>query len=129
MAGAACSLIFWSFAMATLSLDLGSLSASTSVLFRDATRSRISRSRAAAWSSALGWSAAAAAAPRRGVGVSLGWVARAGGRCEPADTDGKNDTGNEHGGRSGTLRHRHGRSSSSTSKRANGAERFLDQEL
>src|SRR3954467_8103210 len=44
--------------MAALSLDLGSLSASTSVLFRDATRSRISRSRAAAWSSALAWSAA-----------------------------------------------------------------------
>src|SRR5947209_2833334 len=60
MAGAACSLIFWSFSVAALSLDLGSLSASTPVLFRDATRSRISRSRAAAWSSALAWSAALA---------------------------------------------------------------------
>jgi len=38
--------------MAALSLDLGFWSASTSVLFRDATRSRISRSRAA-WSSGL----------------------------------------------------------------------------
>src|SRR5438874_8304554 len=63
MAGAACSLIFWSFSMAALSLDLGSMSASNSALFRDATRSRISRSRAAAWSSALAW----AAAPAEGV--------------------------------------------------------------
>src|SRR5262245_18296156 len=60
MAGAACSLNFWSFSMAALSLDLASVSASTSVLFRDAIRSRISRSRAAAWSSALAWSAAPA---------------------------------------------------------------------